>query len=248
MAVKSASNRDVISRLKQDLLRWQGFVSPESPAASRIGLGPVEEAFPNGVFPVGSVHEFISASKEETAASNGFIGGLLAALMGSSGVCIWISALRAVFPPAIKAFGVDPDRIVFVDMASERDILWAMEEALKCQGLAAVVAELRELDFVQSRRLQLAVEKSRVTGFVLRNNPRRMGTTACAARWQIRPVASELQEGLPGVGFPRWEVELLKVRNGNPGCWTMEWSGRDFVPVDRPMQTAILPNWDRKSG
>jgi protein ImuA len=29
---------------------------------------------------------------------------------------------------------------------------------------------------------------------------------------------------MPGVGFPRWEVELLKVRNGEPGKWIIEWS------------------------
>jgi len=34
-----------------------------------------------------------------------------------------------------------------------------MEEALKCAGLAAVIGEVREMDFKQSRRLQLAVEQ-----------------------------------------------------------------------------------------
>src|SRR5690606_34274184 len=85
--------------------------------------------------------------------------------------------------------------------------------------------------FVQSRRLQLAVEKSRVTGLILRCNPRIVGSTACTARWRIRSLPSVLEDGLPGVGFPRWEVELLKVRNGNPGCWQLEWSHERFVPV-----------------
>src|SRR5690606_20668797 len=89
----------------------------------------------------------------------------------------------------------------------------------------------QEMDFAQSRRLQLAVEKSRVTGLVLRSNPRLVGSTACAARWHIRPLPSVPEEGLPGVGFPRWEVKLLKVRNGNPGCWQMEWAGGQFVPI-----------------
>src|SRR5690606_39979301 len=85
--------------------------------------------------------------------------------------------------------------------------------------------------FVQSRRLQLAVEKSRVTGLILRCNPRAIGSTACTARWRIRSLPSILVDGLPGVGFPRWEVELLKVRNGNPGCWQLEWSENRFLPV-----------------
>jgi protein ImuA len=29
---------------------------------------------------------------------------------------------------------------------------------------------------------------------------------------------------MPGVGFPRWNVELLKVRNGRPGTWQIEFA------------------------
>src|SRR5450631_649056 len=98
-----------------------------------------------------------------------------------------------------------------------------MEEALKCEGLAAVAGEIPHIDFTASRRLQLAVEKSSVTGLLLRHRPRQLNTIACVARWQINPLPSELEDDLPGVGFPRWNVELLKVRNGKPGAWQMEW-------------------------
>ncbi len=234
MAVKKENKRETVSRLKQDLLRWQGFAPPESPT-QRIGLGPLEDAFPNGVFPSGSIHEFISESREQGAVTCGFIGGVLSCLMEKGGVCLWIGTSRVFFPPAARAFGVEPDRMVFVNMPCDREVLWATEEALKCRGLVAVVAELQEMDFVQSRRLQLAVEKSRVTGLVIRNNPRRVGATACAARWQIRSLPSVLDEGLPGVGDPQWDVELLKVRNGNSGRWPLGWSESGFMPVLKPV-------------
>ena len=97
-----------------------------------------------------------------------------------------------------------------------------MEEALKCKGLSAVIGEIPELSFTTSRRLQLAVEQSNVTGFILRSNPRNLNTTTCVTRWKIRPIASLLEESLPGLGFPRWNVELVKVRNGYPGRWEIE--------------------------
>ncbi len=100
-----------------------------------------------------------------------------------------------------------------------------MEEALKCEGLAAVIAETPELSFTASRRFQLAVEQSRVTGFVIRNNPKNLAT-ACLTRWKISSLPTVSEDGLPGVGFPRWNVELLKVRNGTPGIWQLEWAGR----------------------
>ncbi|WP_134089835.1 ImuA family protein [Olivibacter sp. XZL3] len=240
--------RAIISRLKKDMLLWQGFRPPEI-HQKRMGLGPVERAFPNGVFPTGSVHEFISMSREDAAASSGFIGSLLASLMQHGGVCLWISTAMVLFPPSVKAFGVEqPDRILFVRMNREKDALWAMEEALKCSGITAVIAELHGLDFMQSRRLQLAVEKSRVTGFVLRHHPHTIDATACTARWRIRPISSHLENGMPGMGFPRWEVELLKVRNGNPGKWQIEWSAEGFVPITGEARPRVPLQRDRKIG
>ena len=107
-----------------------------------------------------------------------------------------------------------------------------MEEALKCEGLAAVIAEVRDISFAQSRRLQLAVESSKVTGFLLRNDPSKLGTTTCVARWQITSLPSETEDGLPGIGFPRWQADLLRVRNGSPGSWKLEWAEGSFVPIE----------------
>jgi protein ImuA len=110
-----------------------------------------------------------------------------------------------------------------------------MEEALKCCGLSAVVGELKDLSFIASRRLQLAVEKSKVTGFVLRRDARHLNTTACVTRWQVSSLPSELMDELPGIGFPRWKVDLLKVRNGKPGSWEIEWNAGKFRLVPRIM-------------
>src|SRR5690606_12434320 len=106
-----------------------------------VGLGPIESAFPNAVFPKNAIHEFLTLAPENAAACNGFIAGILQALMQHGGACLWISASRSLFPPSLKAFGVEPHRIIFIDLQREKDVLWAMEEALKCEGLTAVIAE-----------------------------------------------------------------------------------------------------------
>ena len=102
---------------------------------------------------------------------------------------------------------------------------------MKCEGLAAVVGELSFVDLTISRRLQLAVEQSRVTGFLLRHQPKQLNTTAFTCRWQIQSIQSETTDGLPGISYPRLKVELLKVRNGKPGQWVMEWSKGKFNEV-----------------
>jgi protein ImuA len=152
--------------------------------------------------------------------------------MQSGAACLGAGGGLTVYPPGLAAFGIEPDRVIFVDLKRDQDVLWVAEEALKCEGLAAVIAEVRGIDFTQSRRLQLAVEQSRVTGFILRTDPKKLTATACTARWKITPIPGELEGDMPGVGFPRWQVELLKVRNGNPGVWQLEWRENSFHTVD----------------
>lgn len=218
------SKAHIIAELQKEILPLGGF----KPVAGNIdfdgGLGFIKSAFPNASFPLGAIHEFFCSGQEDVSASSGFIAGIVSSIMQKGGVSIWISS-GMIFPPALKSFGIEPDKIIFVTAKQEKEILWVMEEALKCEGLAAVIAETPELSFTASRRLQLAVEQSRVTGFVIRRNPKNLAT-ACVTRWKITPLPAAAEDGLPGVGFPRWNVELLKVRNGIPGNWQLEWAGR----------------------
>ncbi|WP_374165282.1 ImuA family protein [Arcticibacter sp. MXS-1] len=177
----------IINRLQKDILRWQGFNPATADNHRRIGLGPIEQAFPNGIFPTGTIHEMLCPTAEGSAATCGFLAGLLTSLSAKEGVCLWISTRRKLFPPSLNAFNAEADRLIFIDLARERDVLWAAEEALKCEGLAAVIAEVDAITFAQSRRLQLAVESSKVTGFILRNNLKKLSSTICVARWQITP-------------------------------------------------------------
>jgi protein ImuA len=242
-----ASKTEIITQLKKEILALQGFKVSRSAGQVDVGLGPILDAFPEGCFPLGAVHEFICEGLEDYAATGGFITALLAPMMPAGGATLWISSKRTLFPPALKSFGIEPERVVFVDLPNESDVAWVMEEALKCAGLSAVVGEMGELSFTTSRRLQLAVEQSRVTGFILRNTPRKLGTTACVSRWKISSLPSEPAEGLPGIGFPRWNVELLKVRNGSPGTWQIEWAAGTFRLPSRNL-TAISLEQKKKTG
>jgi len=223
----SPQRAEMLASLQTDILRLQGFRAAHGAAVDH-GLGPIGQAFPEGSFPLGCVHEFLWDDVEAAAATSGFVSGLLAPLMALGGPVLWISASRMLFPPALKHFGLTPDQFIFIDVRQEKEVLWAMDEALKCGALTAVVGELQELSFTASRRLQLAVEHSRVTGFVLRRRCRQISTTACVSRWKITPQPSVTFDGLPGVGYPQWKVELLRIRNGRPGVWNVTWKNGSF--------------------
>ncbi|MEO8795492.1 MAG: Error-prone repair protein ImuA [Daejeonella sp.] len=228
-----AEKKEIIQKLQNQILTLQGLRKGNSGSYTDMGLGPIANAFPDNTFPLGAIHEFISSASEDATATNGFISGLLSKLMLKNGICLWISNKRTLFPPALNLFGIEPERIIFIDLHREKDVLWAVEEALKCNSLAVVVGELKELDFAQSRRLQLAVEKSKVTGFIHRHQPGKENPVTCVSRWKISPLPSVSADGMPGLGFPRWQVELSKVRNGQPGIWRVEWAGGKLRSIPR---------------
>lgn len=239
------SKEDIIARLRRDLLPLEGFKAITG-TNENVGLGEINYSFPNASFPIGAMHEFISSDTEGSTATAGFIAAVTGKLMKNGGASLWVGSSRTLFPPALKFFGIDPEKIIFIDLQREKDVMWAMEEALKCDGLVAVVGEIQELNFTVSRRFQLAVEQSRVTGFILRHNPRSLNITACVTRWKITHLPTALADEMPGVGFSRWNVELLKVRNGKPGLWKIELIGKRFRHI--PIIAAVSQEEQKKTG
>lgn len=236
---QAALTNDIFVTLQKQIYALQGFSAPTQGKHVNFELGAAEKGFPNRIFPTGAVHELVSDSPQDAAATTGFMAALLGKLMQGGGLSLWISKKRTLYPPALKFFGIDPDRVIFIDVKNEKDLLWMIEEALKCQALSGVIAEIKDLDLTASRRLQLAVEQSRVTGLLHRMSPGMLGNTACAARWKISPIASLLEDDMPGMGFFRWDVQLLKVRNGETGQWQIQWIANRFDHVTVSAQSMV---------
>jgi protein ImuA len=145
------------------------------------------------------------------------------------GTVLWCLSRPDLYGPGLAAHGLDPARLVLVRAPSDGEVLWAMEEGLRAPGLAAVVGEVGTLAAVASRRLQLAAERSGITAFLLRRwrdggqaARERALPNAAVTRWRIAALPSHPAAGEPGVGRPRWRVELLRCRGGEPACWEVE--------------------------
>ena len=234
--MKHEADRLIIEQLQKQILKLQGNRHVADEAALGIGLEFIETAFPEKVFPRGAVHELISTSSETATCTSGFISVIISKLLPQSGSCLWVSTVprRSIYPPALKSFGIAPERISFVDARNTKETLWVLEESLKCEALTAVVGELSEISFNDSRRLQLAVERSRVTGFIHRYKQKTENVVACVSRWKITPLSSSFPDALPGVGYARWQVELCKVRNGLPASWQVQWVPEVGLLLDSP--------------
>lgn len=239
-----ANKADILS-LRQDILSLQGCRTPLYISEADVNLGPIRNAFPNSTFPIAAIHEFICYGAETIAATAGFISGILSTLVKNDRPCIWISKDKNIFPPALVHFGINPDRMIFIHPRKEIDLYWSMEEALRCNAIGAVISEVKEISFTASRRLQLAVEESRITGFIIRDRPKTMATVS-DARWQITSLPCETEICLPGLGFPKWQIELLKVRNGKPGKWEGVWSDGRLQLLPKYIQ--LHPAEKKKTG
>jgi protein ImuA len=224
----------ILEKLRKEIQVCQTSASFQIDEGIRVPFfSPVHSIGNAGFLPTG-IHEFLNSTKEDAAATCGFIAALLSRQMKKGGICVWISLSGTLFPAALPAFGVDADRVIFVDIKKEKDALWVMEEALKCEQLSAVVGEIKNIDLTASRRLQLAVERSRINGFLLRYATHKLNPIASVSKWHITSAGSNMENGMPGVGFPKWNVELLKIRNGKTGSWKIEFAEGRFkaIPQD----------------
>jgi protein ImuA len=152
------------------------------------------------------------------------------------------------------------DRVIYAEAGKSKTVLLTMEEGLRHVGLAGVVGELSgRLTLTASRRLQLAAEQSGVTCFALRRSRSRDGPmltepTAGMSRWRVvalpsPPPLARFGER-PGLAWPRWRLELVRCRGGEPASWIVEASnatGHLGLPADLADRSVAAPTERRRA-
>ncbi len=193
-----------------------------------LGSAALDEWLPGGGLALGCLHEIAGVAAGDDGAAVGFAAVVLGRLVAEGGRVVWLTRRRDLYPPGLLGFGLKPDALIPVPARRDRDVLWAMEEALRHRQLAAVLGEVDDLDMVASRRLQLAAEGVGVTGLLLRRPAPLPVASAAVTRWRL---ASAVSGGTFGLGLPRWRIELVRCRGGRPGQWLLEWNGERFQPA-----------------
>lgn len=190
-----------------------------------VGLSGIDAALGGGL-PTAAVHEVLGRPRD--GAATGFVLVLLARLAAAGGEgrpVLWCGRRIDLYGPGL-AVCLDPGRLVLVEAWKPAELLWAMEEGLRCPGVAAVVGELDRLDLTAGRRLQLAAEAGGATGLVLRPTGAGAaadGASAATTRWRIAAAPGSSGPATRSLGSACWRVELLRCRGGRPGDWMVEW-------------------------
>ena len=180
----------------------------------------------------------------DTAWDGAAVGFVLSRLPAAKGPVLWvqdrISRKESGVPympglPGLELLRVSVNRPV--------DALWAMEEGLRCGALRAVVGEVwgdpSALSFTATKRLAMRAEASGVPCLLMRRAAA-AHLSAARDRWRVRSLPSTSHPHDPQApGLPRWEVELFRSRQAQPGTWVI--SGDGAQASERPTDRVDLP-------
>jgi protein ImuA len=108
--------------------------------------------------------------------------------------------------------GIDPEGLIVVQAVSQADNLWALDQALRCPGVAAVLAWPEKLDGRTFRRLQLAAEQGGGLGLLVRSGRVRHESSWAEVRLAVEPLLATAPDDPR-----RLKVELLRCRGGSSG-------------------------------
>ncbi|MGH6616029.1 ImuA family protein [Sphingomonas sp.] len=190
-----------------------------------------------------------TASLNDDAAATLFAAGIAARFASQPGfTTLWALSRFDLYAPALEQVGLGPDRIFYAEGRKDADVLALAEDALRFGSLACVVAEVKAADQTATRRLQLAASDGKTPILLYRRHRARdrcplSQPSAAMTRWRIGCVSSA-RLPYPGVGRPRWSVELVRQRGGNPFSLELDAcddTGRLALPAataDRAVATA----------
>jgi len=236
----------MLERLRQTLRALEKPALLEDAAGTLpFGIAVIDGVLGGGLAR-GALHEIAAASEAHLTAASGFTLGLAAR---EHARVVWIAEDMALaesgapYGGGLDAFGLVPERLITVAAAKPRDLLWAMEEALRCRAIRAVIGEWRHgvIDAVAVRRLSLAAAENGALALVLRAAPTDDASTA-TTRWIVSAAPSAVTAHGPGA--PRFAAHLMRNRRGPLGSWILEWSDSDGFRL-APHQSLALPLLDR---
>jgi len=207
----------ILDRLRRRIAVLEGTGRDGSSPVLPLGLAGFEG------LTTGALHEISPATLADShdGAALGFAAALLGGLVRMTRKpALWLAEGAPPHGPALATFGLEPAQLVVALPGRPAAMLWALEEAARSRALAAVLGEVRGMDFTAARRLHLAARDSGVTVLLL--NRAAATITPALSRWRVGGMAG---------ADDRWRLELLRLRGRSPdergvvAQWKVDWDG-----------------------
>ena len=139
-----------------------------TPRVLPTGYAALDAELPGGGWPVGALSEVLQplAGLHEWQL---VLPALVQAAAQQSGAIVLVAPPCEPFGPALQSQGLRAERVCVVRADSPMAALWAAEQALRCQGVLAVMAWLPQARPAALRRLQLAAAQQQQLLWVFRS-------------------------------------------------------------------------------
>jgi protein ImuA len=247
---------DALARLRRSIENTQYYQCDNTPLL--LGLARADRVLGGGLGR-SALHEIAPAAPIHCGAATGFALAL-AALAGKESfgretLLIQTDMARyeagAPYGLGLDLLGLPSRRLLVLRARRPIDALFAMEEALKCRGIASVIAELPDdsADLTATRRLSLSARTHDGIGFLLRHRSSDK-PSAAMTRWEVSAAAG-VRDAYGGLGTTSFQLSLVKNRRGPCARFRVAWCHHELAfveadpvavaapPVDRPADAAI---------
>jgi len=177
------------------------------------GCGPLDRLLPDEGFRRGTLVEWLADGPGSGVDTLAMATARAACCDG--GALVVLDRRREFYPPAAARLGIDPQSLIVVRATGDKDNDWALDQALRCPAVAAVLDWPEKLDGRAFRRLQLAAEVSGTLGLLIRDASVRHEPSWADVRLLIEPLPtpSEPEHG----DMRRLRIHLLRCRGTTGG-------------------------------
>lgn len=189
----------------EDLLQradlWRGGAAP-AVAGLPSGFAALDALLPGAGWPIGALTEILT-----DRSGIGELQLLVPALVRLTREDRWVAFIAPPYipyAPALRRAGVNLAHVLVVHPRESKDVLWAVEQALRAGTCGAVLAWPAMADMKRLRRLQLAAEAGNALGVLFRPGRVAGESSPAALRLRLEPVTQGLA------------VHILKRRGGWP--------------------------------
>lgn len=132
------------------------------------GAEGLDRFLPRGGLCVEGITEWVAEAEGCGAAAFSMIA-TSRRLNSVNGPLLVVGGEGVFYPPAAVALGIPAHRVIWVRPTRHADVVWAIDQGLRCEPVAAVWAHVGpNLDDRDARRFQLAAEAGRTPGLFVR--------------------------------------------------------------------------------
>lgn len=196
---------------------WHGHQARRDIPTLSSGHEKLDRHLPGKGWPLGVLTELLTGT-----AGSGEFSLLLPVLAAISSQRRWVMLVDppwVPYPPAMHGHGLALDRVMLVRTRTQKESLWACEQALRGVRGGAILAWQDDPGFARLRRLQLAAKAGHKAAFLFRPISVSRQASPAALRLQIHAQETDIRVSVLKCRGHR-HVEDIHVRR--PWNWSGE--------------------------